>query len=488
MSTTNPNVLNEKLRDQDKLGRALLDRGIISEQEFELVRQQAKATGIEMWRVLLNLNLVAPDTLHSLMTGQEPANAPKVAAKAPAEKSKAPAVREELAGAVELGDTPGLVEQILERAFEARATDIHFDPQDEGKMRIRYRVDGQMHDVLQLPHHMTQAIVSRLKIMANMDIIEKRDSQDGHIVEHLAGAGRNMRIATIPTNRGERLVARILDEKSVQVGIENLGFNQGQIESVGRLLRKPYGIIIVTGPVGSGKTTTLYSCVNRINHPTRNVMTIEDPVEYSLPGVNQVQVDPKIDWNFPKALRACLRQDPDIMMVGEIRDDETAHIAVRASLTGVLVLTSLHANDAASTINNLYNYGIPGYLISTSLLGVIAQRLVRKVNPESAEEYAPDDHIRKLIGLEDGAMPNLKLKRPKGTTTDFGTGYLGRTGVFEVMEINDVLRDMIFRETTKDVLRELAVDMGMLPLAQHAISKVLEGTTTIEEVYRVALF
>lgn len=483
------NVNWEKLQDHEKLKRLLLQRGLVSEKEYQLVEQQSRATGREPWRILLSLNLVTIETINSLVSEDEtpkPAPAAEVPTRLSPIKESSP-IEGQLAGTMSQGDLPGLVEQIFDKAFQARATDIHFDPQDGNRLRVRYRIDGQLHDVLQVPPQVAASIVSRVKILATMDIIEKRQAQDGHIVLHDNGHERNLRVATVPTNRGERLVIRILDDQRVLVGLDQLGFTPQQSEAIERLISKPYGIVTVTGPVGSGKTTTLYSCLHRLNDPHKNLMSIEDPVEYSLPGVNQLQVDPKIEWTFPKALRAMLRQDPDVMMVGEIRDDETAKIAIRASLTGVLVLTSMHANDAASTIGTLYNYGIPGYLISTSLLGVVAQRLVRKINTEAVEEFEADEHVRKLLRLEPDQYPGLKLKRGKGTPEDFGTGYRGRTGIFEVMEINELLRDMIFRETTKDVLRELAIDQGMMPLFDHAVQKVIAGITTVEEVYRVVM-
>lgn len=473
------------LQDAERLGHLLLDRGLVTQQEIELVRQQSQATNIEFWRLALSLNLVSAETLNSLVNGTESA-AVAGQASAPAHQDQV-AIREELADAASVGDLPGLVEQIFERAFDLRATDIHFDPRDDGRLRVRYRIDGQMHDVLMIPAHLAVGIVSRIKVLANMDIIEKRESQDGHIVQKLGHHERNLRLATVPTSHGERLVARILDESQVIVGVEKLGLSRAHIETMTRLLRKPYGILMTVGPVGSGKTTTLYSCLQRLNSPSRNVMTIEDPVEYDLPGVTQLQVDPRADWTFPKALRAILRQDPDIIMVGEVRDDETAKIAVRASLSGNLVLTSMHANDSASAIGALYNYGIPGYLLSNSVLGIVAQRLVRTINQEAYEEFDADDAMRKMLGLTNGEHTGLRLRRGRGTPKDMGTGYLGRTGVFEILEVDDVLRDLIFRETTKDVLRQVAIDMGMTSLTQHAISKVIEGVTTVDEVYRVGL-
>lgn len=509
MSAMKPSTLH-LFHDEERLGRLVLERNVVTLQELDLAREQARANRLELYRVLLNLNLVTVDQLNELaatasngtsgeMNGRPlPALAkqplhspPPVLAQAMLdEDDEDEEDLSDVAAGVALadaGDIPGLVEQLLGRAINARATDIHLDPMPEHRLRIRFRIDGQLHDILQLPANRAQAVVSRLKLMSAMDIIEKRDAQDGHLIATINGKTHNLRIATIPTHRGERLVARILDETVVSIGLDHLGFNDDQRNVVNAMLKRPYGILIVTGPVGSGKTTTLYSCLTKLNNPTRNVMTIEDPVEYTLPGVNQCQVDAKNEWTFPKALRGMLRQDPNILMVGEIRDDETAQISVRAALTGVLVLTSMHANDAASTVSNLFSFGIPGYLVSGSLLGVVAQRLVRKINQDSYEEFAADQKMRELLRLEDNEHPNLMLRRGVGTAEDFGTGYLGRTGVFEVLEVDEIIRDMIFRETNKDVLRQVAIDNGMLPLVQHAINKVIAGITTIEEVYRVAL-
>ena len=322
MSTTGANLDLEKLRDQTKLSRMLLDRGLISQQEHELVRRQTEATGVEMWRLLLNLNLISAEVLNSLVSGTDAAKTPPLGRLAnrqhgldagSSSKIGTP-VRETLARAVEQAivdsDVPPLVEEVFEQAFDVRATDIHFDPQDKDELRVRYRIDGQLFEVVTIPPQLASGVVSRIKILATMDITRRREAQDGHVVQHIGDRERNLRIATVPTSRGERLVARILDEQAVLVGLDKLGLDPHQTEAIGRLLRKPYGILIVSGPVGSGKTTTLYSCLNQIHLPTRNVMTIEDPVEYKLAGINQLQVDPKIDWTFPKALRAMLRQDP----------------------------------------------------------------------------------------------------------------------------------------------------------------------------------
>lgn len=473
-----------RLEDADALSRLLQDRGVITQQERELARMQSRATGIAFWRVLLNLNLCSADLLQSVVQ-----SAGLVAdARAVVEQQSAGlAVRQTLCAAIEEGDVPALVERLFEQAVLARATDIHFEPYEGRSLRVRLRIDGILHDVATIPGQFAVQVVSRIKLLAGLNIVEKRDPQDGHIVFAAAGAPRNLRIASVPTNRGERIVARIIDQQSSQVRLDELGMAPEHVAAVTRWLHSPFGIVAVTGPVGSGKTTTLYACLNHLNLGSRNLMTVEDPVEYELCGVSQLQVDPKIGWTFPKALRAILRQDPDVIMVGEIRDDETAQIAVRAALTGGLVLTTMHANDAPGAVGTFYSYGVPGYLVAQSLLGVIAQRLVRKIHPAACVEYAPDEAMRRLLRLQEGERPDLKLKRGCGTAADFGTGYLGRTGLFEVLELTESMRDLIHREPAKGELRRVAIENGMQPLAMHGVEKVLEGITSLEEAYQVIL-
>lgn len=526
MIQPNPLTAANKLNEHDdKFARLLLEHGVLGRGEYELVTRQCSATGKRLKEIMLRLHLLRPETIDHLekQFGMipvatpslpiEPAPAPPAKRNELAElaiystqEDEAPIVetiytveedpeptptvvegprrddpREVLRSALAARDLRVLVERVFEQAFALRATDVHFDRQPQSQIRVRYRIDGQLHDLLVIPGELSAGVISCIKIMAKLDIVEKRDAQDGHIFID----GRNIRIATVPTHRGERLVARIFDEGGILVDLNQLGFADDHITKVERMLVQPHGILIATGPVGSGKTTTLYSCLRKLHLPTHNLMTVEDPVEYTLPGVNQVQVDPKNGWNFPKALRAMLRQDPNVIMVGEIRDEETAQIAVRASLTGVLVLTSMHANDASSAVATLFNFGVSGYLMSTSLLGVINQRLVRCVDANQTDEFEPDEKVRELLGLKPGEMPSLRLRRSRGNS-DLNSGYFGRTGVFEVMEINDPLRDLVFHEKGKDQIRAEAIAQGMTPLVSHAIHKVMNGITTIEEVYRVA--
>jgi type IV pilus assembly protein PilB len=472
------------LGNEELLAAVLLDRGVITRPEHELVCMQARAIGIPYWRVILNLNLCSAEMLQAVLAGRQGDRSNSAAASKP---GAGLAIRQILTDALTQADVPNLVDQTLEQAVLARATDVHLDPVDERKLRVRLRIDGQLHEVLRIPGHMSGPVVSRIKLLAGLDIVEKRDAQDGHIIVQVAGTSRHIRIATAPTARGERVVARIIDQQSARVGFDELGMEPRHVEIVTRLLHKPYGIVAVTGPVGSGKTTTLYACLHHLNLPSRNLMTVEDPVEYDLPGINQLQVEQRADWTFPKALRAMLRQDPDVIMVGEIRDNETAQIAVRASLTGGLVLTSMHASDAVGAIGSFRMYGVPGYLLSQSLLGVVAQRLVRTVSPEAVEEYVPSEAQRRQLRLEPGERPDIRLKRGHGSAADFGTGYRGRTGVFEVLEITDSLRELVARESTSDDLRNLARQEGMQPIVDHAILKVLAGITTLEEAVQVVL-
>ena len=393
-------------------------------------------------------------------------------------------VRGELREVAATAGPVDLVTQILGRACDCRATDVHFDPH-ETHHRVRYRIDGQLHDILDLDAGIATALVSRLKVMANLNIVERRHSQDGRITIRYKDRSRDLRLATLPTVLGEKVVIRIHETLDHSIGFEQLGLNQRETELLEGLCAKPYGAVLVAGPVGAGKTTTLYSCLSRVNLPTRNLMTIEDPIEHRLPGVNQMQVDNKALVTFGEGLRAMLRQDPDVIMIGEIRDEETAQIGIRAAMTGVLVFSSIHAADSPGTIGNLYEFKIPGYLLSNTLLGVISQRLMRKICLYCRTEFEADEKTISLLGLEPDQFPGLVLARGAGCASCFGTGYLGRTGIFEIMEVGDVLRELIFQQISKDVLRKVAVELGMQTLRQSAVDKVLQGLSTVEEVYRV---
>lgn len=393
-------------------------------------------------------------------------------------------VGEELLSQLETSSTTELVQKIIEGAVNSRATDIHLDPQ-ENVLRVRYRVDGMLHDIMNLPIAQAPNVISRVKVMANMNIIDRLHPQDGHINTLVHGRYQDMRIATVPTSMGEKVTVRVMDPGNVLTGLNQLGFEDDQLEVIHKLIKKPHGLILATGPVGSGKTTTLYSCLNRVNVLEKNVMTIEDPVEYRLRGTNQIQVDYPRDLGFATGLRAMLRQDPNVVMVGEIRDNDTARTAVRASLTGVLVFSTMHANDAPGTVSTLFNNGVPGFLVANSLVGVVAQRLVRQVCSECKEEYTPEKEVlrqMKIRGIED---EGLTFVRGTGCDRCFHTGYRGRTGIYEIMEVDDEIKDLIFRQTTREVIRQVAIDMGMQTLQKSAFKKVAGGVTTAEEYFRV---
>ncbi|WZO98743.1 ATPase, T2SS/T4P/T4SS family [Isosphaeraceae bacterium EP7] len=396
-------------------------------------------------------------------------------------------IRDELLHIAQTANAPDLLNELVGRAIDTRATDIHLDPQ-RGAYRVRYRIDGLLHDVVSLDTALTTTMISRIKVVANLRYTERRHPQDGRMVLEHAGLQRDLRISTLPTAMGEKIVIRIFESLGEAAPFEQLGLEPAQAEALTLLTRRPYGAVLTGGPVGAGKTTTLYSSLAKVNIPERNVMTIEDPIEYRLEGVNQVQVDPKIDLTFGEGLRAILRQDPNVLMIGEIRDTETAQIGIRASLTGVLVFSSIHASDAASSIVSLYNYGIPSYLLSSALQGIVSQRLVRKICPGCKVPYEADRRTLAALDLNPDEYEGLALFRGQGCSECFQTGYLGRTGVFEILVIEEIIRDLILQQTTRDVFRQVATDLGMQSLRQSAINKVLAGVTTVEEVHRVGLF
>ena len=372
-----------------------------------------------------------------------------------------------------------LANLIVLEAIRRRASDIHIEPQ-ERILRVRFRVDGVLQVAMTLPVHLRTALVSRFKIMANMNIAERRAPQDGGVTLAVDGRTIDLRISTVPTVTGEKLVARILDRRAATVGIDQLGMQPPDLCRVAGLLARPHGIVLVTGPTGSGKTTTLYAMVHRLNRPEVNIVTIEDPVEYQLPGIAQVQVNPRAGLTFPVGLRAFLRQDPDVIMVGEIRDEETARIAVHAALTGHLVLSTLHTNDAASAVTRLTSMGIEPFLVASSLAGVLAQRLVRVLC----------EHCRRPVpGAADGAgapsSTRVYAPAPAGCDLCHRTGYRGRVGVFEVMVIDDALRALIVRRAPADALRRTAQAAGMTLLLEDALAKVAAGVTSLAEVRRV---
>ena len=391
---------------------------------------------------------------------------------------------EHLRTAVEEAPIIRAVNDILSKAILAGASDIHIEPHRHD-VKVRLRIDGVMQDIMSPPKVVQAPLISRLKILADMDIAERRLPQDGHI--HLKAEGKeyDLRVSTLPTVLGEKMVLRILDQSSTKVALHELGFAGSLLETWEGLITKPYGMILVTGPTGSGKTTTLYTSLARINTPERNIVSVENPVEYQIPRVNQVQVNVKVGLTFASGLRTILRQDPDVVLIGEIRDRETAEIAVQASMTGHLVLSTIHTNDAPSAVVRLRDMGVEPFLITSSLIGVLAQRLLRVTCSKCKEAYVPPVDALRRLGLEHDSAADVRLYRGKGCDHCRKTGYKGRLGVFELMVITDPIRGLAVSGAPTEKLRELAIAEGMRTLRQDAVSKVLEGVTTFEEMLRV---
>lgn len=376
------------------------------------------------------------------------------------------------------------VNGLLTQAYRRRASDIHIEP-FETEVVVRYRVDGILYEVQRPPSRALPNIVSRLKIMANLDIAERRLPQDGRFSVRIAGKQADVRVSTLPTVFGERVVLRLLDKSAGLLTLEDIGIGSELLPRIAKMIRKSHGIFLVTGPTGAGKTTTLYSALTEINSQEQNIITVEDPIEYQLPGVGQIQVNPKIDLTFAQGLRSILRQDPDVIMVGEIRDSETAKIAIQAALTGHLVFSTLHTNDSAGALARLVEMGVEPFLAASALVGVLAQRLVRTICPHCRISYRPD---KKLLGelvegfeLPDGAT----FYHGRGCSHCMKVGYLGRTGLYELLEVNDPIRRLVTENADAATIRQQALNAGMLPLRQAGLAKVLAGLTTVEEVLRV---
>jgi len=376
-----------------------------------------------------------------------------------------------------------IVDLIIAQAVRDRASDIHIEP-EQSETRVRFRIDGVLHEIPAPPKEWEAAIISRIKVLAGMDIAESRSPQDGHFQAKVDERIVDFRVSTLPTIHGENVVMRLLDTASVTIGLERLGFTTYEdLKRYEELISKPYGIILSTGPTGCGKTTTLYSALMRINTPDRNIITLEDPVEYRLGLIRQVQINPKAGITFANGLRAILRQDPDVIMVGEIRDLETARMAVQAALTGHLVFSTLHTNDAPSAVARLVDMGVEAFLVSASLIGVMAQRLIRVICSKCKEPYKPSKAVLKKWGLED--KKDIVVYRGRGCDECKGTGYRGRTGIFELMTVSDEMKEMIISGASTGALRSKAKEYGMRLLWEDGREKVLKGITTFEEVARV---
>jgi len=379
-----------------------------------------------------------------------------------------------------------LVNLIILEAFRSRASDIHLEPMGR-KFRVRYRVDGVLKEVDGPPRRLHPTVISRIKIMSNMKIAEKRLPQDGRININVMGRELDLRVSAIPTNHGESIVMRILDKQGLLLGLPKLGFFSDDQQTFERLIALPDGILLVTGPTGSGKTTTLYACLNYVNRPDRKIITVEDPVEYQLSGINQVHVRADIGLTFVAALRSILRQAPNIIMIGEIRDLETAEIAINASLTGHLVFSTLHTNDAPGAVPRLIDIGVKPFLVASSVRAIMAQRLVRKLCDNCKAPYKPLDSELRMLGPAAMQVSNAELFKGAGCNVCSSNGYKGRLGLFEILTMNDEVRHMITSDITSMELRQKARELGMRTMREDGIRKVIAGVTTLEEVFRVTM-
>ena len=386
----------------------------------------------------------------------------------------------------ETSDAPiiKLVNLVLAQAIKDRSSDIHIEPY-ANSLKIRYRIDGMLYNLLNLPRRIQSSLVSRIKIMAKLNIAEKRLPQDGRIEVKIGDKSVDIRVSVIPTAFGERVVLRLLDKSQALLTLSDLGLDEAKVAQFDRLIKSPYGIVLVTGPTGSGKTTSLYAALSKINSPSINIITIEDPIEYQIEGIGQIQVNPKIDLTFATGLRSIVRQDPDVILVGEVRDRETAEIAIQSSLTGHLVFSTLHTNDAASAITRLIDMGIEPFLVASSVIAIVAQRLVRVLCPRCKEAYEPDTESLIDAGIPRNAVNGRSIYRRKGCNACMNTGYRGRTGIFEIMIMDEGVKKLILRTSDSNQINDEAVRNGMSTLVQDGARRVLEGITTIEEVLRV---
>lgn len=399
------------------------------------------------------------------------------------------ALRNELKELIDVVGPPALVDLLLERAIGRKATDVHFDPARSG-MRVRLRVDGLLHDVLTIPEGKAIQMISRIKILAGMNITERRITQDGHFETGEKTNRRvDIRVGSGPTIYGERVVLRLMPDANVLQSIDEIGLLDDQAVTLRNVLKAPYGLLLVCGPVGSGKSTTVYSCLNELNDPRKSLVSIEDPVERRMDGVTQIQVQPQIHFGFAPALRGILRQDPDILMVGEIRDADTAAIACRAALTGAFVLSTIHANDTISAIEVLRGFGIPPMYIADALQGIVSQRLLRRVCPNHRMHHHPDEVERHELGLSEEEAQNVTLTKGIPHDSNFNTGYSGRTAIAEVLRVNDELRASLMNaDSDSNELRKIAVDGGLMELEDVARQKVLAGVTTVSEMHRIVMY
>ncbi|MBI1798996.1 MAG: Flp pilus assembly complex ATPase component TadA [Candidatus Eisenbacteria bacterium] len=379
-----------------------------------------------------------------------------------------------------------LVNLMIAEAIDGRASDIHVEPMRD-RMLVRYRIDGVLHELMKPPKNLQMAIVSRIKVLADLDIAVRLLPQDGRLTVHLPDREVDIRVSTLPTSFGEKVVLRLFDKQAFAREIDKLGIEGVSLEAFLRAIRQPYGMILCSGPTGSGKTTTLYSALNAIKTPTRNLLTVEDPIEYHIDSVNQVHANHKVGMTFARALRSILRQDPDVIMIGEIRDAETADIAVKSALTGHLVLSTVHANDAPGTLTRLVDMGVPRYLVGSAVTLVMAQRLVRRVCERCRETYSPESEALTVLGDDAELLKGREISRGRGCIACKQTGYLGRTALFEVMELSRPIRRMVLDGLNEDQIKQRSLEHGLQTLRKSGIRKILDGTTTIDEVRAATL-
>ena len=379
-----------------------------------------------------------------------------------------------------------LVGLVIMEAYRNRASDIHIEPLEK-RLRVRYRIDGVLHEVDNPPKRLQAAIISRLKIMSNMSIAEKRVPQDGRIQLPVMGKTLDLRVSCLPTNHGESIVMRILDKTSLLLGLGDLGFFSDDQGTMAKIISMPDGVFLVTGPTGSGKTTTLYACLNDINKPDRKIITVEDPVEYQLNGINQVQVNAEINLTFAAALRSILRQAPNIVMIGEIRDLETANIAIQAALTGHLVFSTLHTNDAPSAVTRIVDMGVKPFLVASAVRAIMAQRLIRKVCSKCRQPYTPTEYEMETLKLNPDEMKNATIVRGAGCNECSRTGYRGRMGIYEIFQVDDEVRRLIYEKVPSNVIRARARELGMRTLREDGVRKIMAGITTPEEVISITM-
>ncbi len=451
---------------------------------FHCVDELARSLGCRSARLVLS-PMEEINTAVNVLFDQSSEDAEKMVQDLEAYESDTEAFREiedmgDLLDATNEAPIIRLVNVVLTQALRRKASDIHIEPYEK-EVKVRFRIDGILYEIFSLSKKFQAHIVSRVKIMANLDIAEKRVPQDGRIRVRMANRPIDVRVSIIPMSYGERIVLRLLDKTVSLIGLEQMGMAREKLDLFGRLIRKNSGILLVTGPTGSGKSTTLYGAISRINSAEKNIITIEDPIEYELKGVGQIQVNPKTSLTFAKGLRSVLRHDPDVIMVGEIRDIETVEIAIQASLTGHLVFSTLHTNDAAGALTRLVDMGIEPFLIASSLLAVVAQRLVRVICPDCKEPFRPDRATLSELGLPGDRF----FCRGSGCPSCMNSGFKGRTGIFELLIMDNEIRDLVTSGKDSVTIKEAAVKRGMSTLFDDGLRRVLEGITTLDEVMRV---